>query len=799
MTAIGDERPSAPSSPVVLDDRPARIRRSLDLVRLTGLLIILALLGLAGSVGSTTSRAADGDLARLFNGAPALLARGLSVAGAIAVFSVPLAFLVKEIVQGQTRRLIEALLTGVLAIGVIRGLDLIVMAFPHSALYHSLMLTTGKGSARPFDAYLAALLALITMTEVVHDLPWRRLFLGATGLYVVSAFAGTQASLLSLLSSPVIGLTVAMVVRYLAGSVNDRPDGYRIAAALARRGLPVTVLERQPISPPEDHRSYQGTTEDGTPITVQVFDRDLVASGVFYSIYRVIRVRSDITPAPALSLDRLAERRSLLAMSATAAGVRIPRLLAGTNCGPDAFVLVYQRLAGTPLDALPEPISDEVMAQLWQDVSRLHRNGVTHRGLNASQILLDPQGRVVLPIPEDGAAFASDLRINLDRAQLLITTAALAGPERAVRVARQNLGDGVLVSILPILQPIVLPRETRLGLKDSNGLLDAVREEIGGQTHQPPPELERVERVRPRTVVTIVAVLVAVYLLVGQLGSVDLRTVFATARWRWVPLLAAASAATYVAAALSLTGFVRERLSFARTVLAQLAASFTGFVTPPAVGGLAVNIRYLQKAGVSTTGAATSVGMSQVVNAVSHVLLLIGFAAATGVSAHHRLPVPGWAFVALGGIAAVVLGILAVPEARRWLLAKLLPPLREALPRLLNLFTRPVKLSQAVAGTLMLNLAYISALWFAVHAFSGDVPFAAVAVVYLTGAAIASAAPTPGGLGALEIALSTGLAAAGMASAAAISAVLLYRVATFWLPVPIGWAALQVLRRRDAI
>jgi hypothetical protein len=137
MTAIGDERPAAPSPVVVLDDRPARIRRPLDLVRLAGLMLILALLGTAGSVGSTTSRAADGDLSRLFVGVPVLVIRTLSVAGAIAVVSLPLAFLVKEIVQGQTRRLVEALLTGVLAILVVRGLDLVVMAFPKSALYHA--------------------------------------------------------------------------------------------------------------------------------------------------------------------------------------------------------------------------------------------------------------------------------------------------------------------------------------------------------------------------------------------------------------------------------------------------------------------------------------------------------------------------------------------------------------------------------------------------------------------------------------------------------------------------------------
>ena len=99
----------------------------------------------------------------------------------------------------------------------------------------------------------------------------------------------------------------------------------------------------------------------------------------------------------------------------------------------------------------------------------------------------------------------------------------------------------------------------------------------------------------------------------------------------------------------------------------------------------------------------------------------------------------------------------------------------------------------------MLNAAYITALWCAVRAFDGQASFVSVAVVYLAGAAIGSAAPTPGGLGAVEVALSTGLAATGMASAAAISAVLMYRIATFWLPVPIGWAAAQFLQARDAL
>jgi uncharacterized protein (TIRG00374 family) len=79
------------------------------------------------------------------------------------------------------------------------------------------------------------------------------------------------------------------------------------------------------------------------------------------------------------------------------------------------------------------------------------------------------------------------------------------------------------------------------------------------------------------------------------------------------------------------------------------------------------------------------------------------------------------------------------------------------------------------------------------------VSLASVAVVYLTGSAIGSAAPTPGGLGAVEVALSAGLTAAGVASATALSAVLLFRLLTFWLPVPVGWLAFNRLQHEQAL
>ncbi len=82
-------------------------------------------------------------------------------------------------------------------------------------------------------------------------------------------------------------------------------------------------------------------------------------------------------------------------------------------------------------------------------------------------------------------------------------------------------------------------------------------------------------------------------------------------------------------------------------------------------------------------------------------------------------------------------------------------------------------------------------------AFGGELPLATVGAVYLVGSAVASAAPTPGGLGAIEAALVGGLVAAGLETAVAVPAVLLFRLATFWLPILPGWLSFRWLQRQE--
>jgi uncharacterized protein (TIRG00374 family) len=99
----------------------------------------------------------------------------------------------------------------------------------------------------------------------------------------------------------------------------------------------------------------------------------------------------------------------------------------------------------------------------------------------------------------------------------------------------------------------------------------------------------------------------------------------------------------------------------------------------------------------------------------------------------------------------------------------------------------------------LVTLAYICALAAAVAAFDADVSFAEVGAVYLGASIVAAAAPTPGGLGAMEAALVAGFTGVGMESGIAVAAVLSYRLLTYWLPILPGWISFQVLERRELI
>jgi len=659
----------------------------------------------------------------------------------------------------------------------------------------------GTGHADALDPPLAGLVAYVTMIGLAGRPGWRNALGLAIGVYSVVQLAALHTTAMSVLLTLLAGRAIGLAVRYGAGSTSQRPPARDIAVALSAGDLAVTAIRRVPEGRPgvAGSRHYAAATQDGGRLDVVVFDRDQQAAGAFYRLYRWVRVRGQVSRNTPLSVDRTVERSALLCYATEDAGVPTPRLRTVVRVGPEAAVLAYDHFDGATLRQRNPGCTDAELGRVWDAVTRLHAHHVTHRGLTADRIVFTADGQVMLLDPGDGDVAASDLQKRLDLAQLIAELALFVGPEKSAALAAERVSGGELVAVLPLLQPVALARSTRKALRRQRDVLPAVRKVLlaavpGGEVT--PVQLERI---RPRTLLTLVASIAAVYLLAGELAQASLGRMLESADWRWGVAALALSAATYVGAALSLSGFVAERLNLLRTLLVQVASSFVTLVTPAAVGGAALNVRYLQRRKIPPPAAVASVGVSQVVAFVLHILLLVVFAAVAGTGAKNPVRPPTWAYFVVAGLVVAAGVVLAVPAGRRLVRARLSPTFGQVVPRLLEVAQHPRKLAEGIGGTLLLSLAYILCLAACVAAFGRSVPFAKIGFVYLTGSAIGSIIPTPGGLGAVEAALSAGLTAAGVPGAVAVSAVLLFRLLTFWLPVPFGWAALNFLERRQEL
>jgi glycosyltransferase 2 family protein len=788
--------------PLIEDRQTRRIRRPADLLRCVAGCAGIGLLVAAGLLAKATTDGVETDVVGASQRLPGGVLSILRVAAILVLLLLPVALAARQLVRRQARRLAEAVVTGLVTGALVALANEALRTGAAAQLYHAIASSSSSssptGTFAPLDAPLAGLVGYTTIIDLSGRPRWRSALWVAVIVYSVASLAALHTTVLSVLITVLLGWVIAVALRYAIGSISQRPDGAAIAAALTAVGEPVTELRRQPDTGTESRR-YVAVTAAGSQLHVAVYDRDQQAAGAPYRLYRSLRLRDQVAHRAPLSTDRAAERRALMSYAVEDAGVRTPRLRALLRVGPEAVALATEADGGSSLRELAGSLTDAQLEQVWDATARLHAHRVTHRALTGNRIVLDPDGQVKLLDPGGGDVAASDLQMRLDQTQLLAELATLVGPQRTAALALRKAGPGELTALIPLLQPVVLARSTRAFVRHHRDILPALRKALLAEARdapeQPPVQLERV---RLRSLVTLVATILAVYLLTSELARVNVGTLLREANPLWILAALALSVGTYLGAAWSLSGWVQERLNFTWTVLAQLAGSFVTLVAPAAVGGAALNIRYLQRSKVPAAVAAASVGVSQVVAFVLHITLLVIFVAITGAGGHSLSP-PTWVYFVIAGLIAAALAVLAVPRGRRLLRARLAPALDQVLPRLLAMLQQPRKLAEGIGGALLLTGCYVLCLAASVLALGGHIALASAAVVYLTGSALGSVVPTPGGLGAVEAALAAGLTATGMAAATAVSAVLLFRLLTFWLPVPAGWAALGYLQRRQAV
>jgi undecaprenyl-diphosphatase len=536
---------------------------------------------------------------------------------------------------------------------------------------------------------------------------------------------------------------------------------------------------------------------------VKVLGQDERDADLLYRAYRFVRLRRLGDSRPAASLRQAVEHQALVGLMAEQAGVHVPHVERVAEAHDGSALVAMHLVNGRSLEQLPgEEVTNDMLDRLWTDVERLHRAGIAHRSLRTANVMMDESGVPWIVDFSFSELAATDRQVAIDVAELLASLAALVGPERAVDRATAVIGPEGIAPAVRLLQPLALSVATRRAVKGHEDLLGRTRAAAAASSGEPLDDLARVERVRPRTLLMIAVLTGAFYFLLPQLAQVNgAWRAFKTANFGWVPLMLAMSALTYVGAAIGIMGAVPQRLAFGPAVLAQTASSFVNRVTPASIGGMVLNTRFLVKSGVDPATAVAGVGLNSVAGGIVHVVPLVVFFVWSGSALGRAFKVPSGSKALIA--VALLLALLGATLLTRWGRRKVLGPVvravRSSATNLRKVSKSPVKLTMLFGGSVLVTFAYICAFGGSVAAFGGSLSVPKIGAVFLGASAVAAAAPTPGGLGALEAALVAGLSGVGMESGPAVSTVLTYRLVTYWLPVLPGWLAWHVLQRREYV
>ncbi|MFG1607748.1 YbhN family protein [Actinoplanes sp. NPDC049265] len=307
--------------------------------------------------------------------------------------------------------------------------------------------------------------------------------------------------------------------------------------------------------------------------------------------------------------------------------------------------------------------------------------------------------------------------------------------------------------------------------------------------------------------IVAVVVVLAVVGLRGRLPSPgDVWDALLRADLGWVALAAAFQAASIGAFALQqrqLLSGLGVRLATHHVFGIVLASTAVAIAVP--AGGVvatAYTVRAYQRVGATREQALASVVVSGLASIGGLALLYAG-----GSLALSTTLVRGRPLLTVAGLA--VLTVVVLVAGRRYLRGRG-PGDRAGDGRVARLMRSAVASAREAwrAGARIsvrdwvVALAYGTVKWLgdllclvaAVYALGRGVNPAALAGIYLSVQIVRQVPLTPGGIGVVEAALIAGLTAAGMDAAGAAAAVLIYRVLSCWLVVPVGGLAALALR-----
>jgi len=238
-----------------------------------------------------------------------------------------------------------------------------------------------------------------------------------------------------------------------------------------------------------------------------------------------------------------------------------------------------------------------------------------------------------------------------------------------------------------------------------------------------------------------------------------------------------------------------KKIPFGLTYRVEMASLFVSKLFPSSLGTFALNYYYLTVKKHSNLEAASVMAINAITSAVAYIFI-IGFAIfydrsnLTAVSVNTTI---NWKNI------LILMGVLLLAAVFSLVFKKV----RQKVKKSLEEFLKTIKVYQErkkdVAMATFLNFAgsltSLVALWASAHALGVEISISQALVAYVLGNIVGGLVPTPGGIGAVEAGIYSGLLLIGVDSSQAFTVTLVYRFLTYWVPIAPGYYYFLTLRK----
>lgn len=237
-------------------------------------------------------------------------------------------------------------------------------------------------------------------------------------------------------------------------------------------------------------------------------------------------------------------------------------------------------------------------------------------------------------------------------------------------------------------------------------------------------------------------------------------------------------------------------LKYWLTFKVQMASLFVSKLFPSSLGTVALNFYYLTKSKHDNVQAATVMAINGITSAVAYIFI-IGFAIffdkGSLISPSTPMTNINWTLVAWIIIVIIIAAAVSL----------IFKKVRQKVSKLIHDFGQTLKVYKHrkldVVWAIFLNFAgsltSLVALWASAHALGVEITMSQALVAYVLGNIVGGLVPTPGGIGAVEAGIYSGLVLVGVNTGQAFTITLIYRFLTYWVPIAPGYYYFYSLRK----